>query len=104
VPFPPGGAADAVSRIYAEEPAKVLKQPVSTSWFGQVLPAGAPQPVVDRLASELAAISRQPELRNRLAQLGLDTLNSTPAQFSAPIRADHAKWGEVIQRAGIRGD
>ncbi len=79
-------------------------QAVSTSWFGLALPAGTPQPIVDRLATELAVISRQPDLRKRLADLGLDTLNSTPAQFAALIRSDHAKWGEVIQRAGIRGD
>ncbi len=76
----------------------------STSWFGLVLPAGTPQPIIDRLSAELAAISRQPALRQRLADLGLETLHSSPAQFAALIRADHAKWGAVIQRAGIRPD
>ena len=77
---------------------------LSTSWFGLALPAGTPQAIVDRLSAELAQISRQPDLRKRLADLGLDTLNSTPAQFAALIRSDHAKWGEIIARNGIRGD
>jgi tripartite-type tricarboxylate transporter receptor subunit TctC len=79
-------------------------QAVSTSWFGLAVPAGTPPAVIDRLSRELAAISRQPELRKRLGDLGLDTLNSTPAQFAALIRADHAKWGEVITRSSIRPD
>jgi len=76
----------------------------STSWFGLVLPAATPQPIIARLAAELAAISRQPELRSRLAALGLDTLSSTPERFDALIRSDHAKWGALIARSGIRPD
>lgn len=76
----------------------------STSWFGLVVPSGTPAPIVERLSAELAAISRQPALRQRLAQSGLDTLNSTPAQFAELIRADHAKWGQIIRKADIRGD
>ena len=125
VPFPPGGAADAVGRIYAEKLSEALKQPIvidskpgaGSAIGGDIAAKAAPDgytlslapagqltvPAAD-LAAELAVIARQPDLRKRLADLGLDTLNSTPAQFAALIRSDHAKWGEVIQRAGIRSD
>ena len=76
----------------------------STSWFGLVLPAGTPPAIVNRLSAELATISRQPELRSRLAALGLDVLNSTPERFAELIRSDHAKWGALIARSGIRPD
>jgi len=81
-----------------------IPQVESTSWFGLVLPAGAPPAIVARLSTELAAISRQPELRSRLAALGLDTLNSTPERFAELIRSDHAKWGALIAHSGIRTD
>ncbi|MBP6903354.1 MAG: tripartite tricarboxylate transporter substrate binding protein [Burkholderiaceae bacterium] len=81
-----------------------LPQVESTSWFGLVVPAATPQPIVARLSALLAEISREPELRQRLAQQGLETLNSSPEQFAALIRADHAKWGQIVLRAGIRGD
>ncbi len=79
-------------------------QVLSVSWFGLVVPAATPQAIVNRLSSELTRISQQPELRQRLAQLGLEALNCSPDRFAEVIRTDHAQWGQIIQRAGIRGD
>lgn len=75
-----------------------------TVWQGALFPAGTPQPIVDRLSAEIAAAMREPALRNRLAEIGVDALGSTPDEFRAFIDAELARWGEVVRRTGTRLD
>jgi tripartite-type tricarboxylate transporter receptor subunit TctC len=45
-----------------------------------------------------------PEVRKRLTDIGLEPVGTTPAQFAAVVKADHAKWGQVIRNANIKLD
>ena len=76
----------------------------ATTWHGLTAPAGTPQEVVGTLATALATTLRDPGVRERLTSLGVDILPSNPESFAAYIRTEHAAWGEVIRRAGIRLD
>ena len=71
------------------------------SWVGMLVPAGTPQPVVARLASETAKALARPDLRERLAGQGFIVVGSTPADFGVYIRAESDKWGKVIRDLNV---
>jgi tripartite-type tricarboxylate transporter receptor subunit TctC len=72
------------------------------SWFGLLAPAGTPAPVIAKVHDEIARIAAQADMRERLAQLGLAVMVSSPDEFAAVIRADIAKWAKVIKDANIK--
>jgi tripartite-type tricarboxylate transporter receptor subunit TctC len=77
---------------------------VVDSWVGIMAPARTPRPIIDRLQRELAEVLKDPEVRSRYATLGIEPVGNTPEQFAAQIRADLARWGEVVKTAGIKID
>jgi tripartite-type tricarboxylate transporter receptor subunit TctC len=74
------------------------------AWHGVFAPAGTPQPIVDKLAADLAKVLAMPDVRKRLMDIGLEPVGTTPAQFAAIVKNDHAKWGQVIRNANIKLD
>ena len=74
------------------------------SWFGVVVPARTPRPVIDRLHEGLAAVLAQPDTRERLAAQGYEVISTTPAQMAAKIREDTKQWAKVIRDSGARPD
>ncbi len=78
---------------------------VDASGFQGVLaPAGTPPEAVAKLSQALNAALAQPELREKFAAAGLDTVSSTPAEFAAFIRSEIAKWAKVAKEANIKID
>ena len=75
---------------------------VSVQWYGILAPAGTPRPIVDRLVSEIQKAVSAPDLRQKLASSGIDTVTSTPDQFAELIRSETVRYAKVIQAAGIR--
>ena len=71
-----------------------------TTWFGLFAPAGTPKAAVDRLQRDAATALRAAS--ERFAAQGDEAVGSTPEQFAAFVRAEHAKWGKVIREAGIK--
>jgi len=71
-------------------------------WQGLFAVAGTPHEIVARLQAEVAKALRLPEVRERLAGLGAEGVGSTPEEFAAFVRAEHARWGSVIREKGIR--
>ena len=69
---------------------------------GIFVPAGAPSSVIDLLHREIAKALARAEVKERMAALGLDPVANTPAEFSAWIRSELAKWAKVIEAANIR--
>jgi tripartite-type tricarboxylate transporter receptor subunit TctC len=76
----------------------------ATSWFGMMVPAGTPEPVVDRPSRESRTTLRSPELNKALTGQGAEPGGNTPAEFGAFYRAEIRKWASVITTAGIRLD
>ena len=73
----------------------------AVSWFGLFAPAGTPPAVVNKVHQDVMKVLAQPDLRSRFAQLGLDTVGSTPAELAVIVKNDIAKWTRVIKQAGI---
>jgi tripartite-type tricarboxylate transporter receptor subunit TctC len=74
------------------------------AWYGVLAPAGTPAAIVERLSSDLAKTVNAPKIRERLLQLGIEPVGSTPKQFQAHIETEIARWTPVIQKAGIKTD
>jgi tripartite-type tricarboxylate transporter receptor subunit TctC len=76
----------------------------ATTWTGIVAPVGLPKPLVARLNAELVKAVASPTFKEKAAAIGSEPSSSTPEQFGAFIRSEHAKWGEVVRRSGARID
>ena len=76
----------------------------SLAWIGLLAPAKTPQEIVDRLASEIQRILRDPEARKTLSNLGFDVVGSSPAEFRKFQHAEIDKWGKVIRATGAKPD
>ncbi|MFT8242560.1 Bug family tripartite tricarboxylate transporter substrate binding protein [Roseomonas sp. BN140053] len=73
-----------------------------TNWQGLLAPAGTPQPIVARLAAEVARMMREPDSRRKVEELGLEPSGAGPEVLGAELRRAVPKWAEVAQRAGLR--
>jgi tripartite-type tricarboxylate transporter receptor subunit TctC len=72
------------------------------SWFGLMAPAGTPAAIVDKVYKQAAQIVASAEMKEKLAQLGLDTASDPPQAFGEIIKSDTAKWAKVIKEADIK--
>jgi tripartite-type tricarboxylate transporter receptor subunit TctC len=75
-----------------------------TSWVGIFAPAKTPAAVVEKLNRELEAALKTPFVRERYATLGIEPVGNTPAQFGEQVRADLARWAEVVKAANVKVD
>jgi tripartite-type tricarboxylate transporter receptor subunit TctC len=75
-----------------------------TPWFGIVVPAGTPEPIVDRISKALEAALATPEVAQKLDIAGCEPKSAPRAQFADIIKADVALWAKVIKDAGITAD
>ena len=76
----------------------------ATSWFGLFAPAGTPREIIDRMAREMDAFARRPEVAERIRALGAEPITNTPDDFAAMVRAEIDKWGAVVRASGARAD
>jgi tripartite-type tricarboxylate transporter receptor subunit TctC len=74
------------------------------SWQGIFAPAGTPKEVVQRLNAEVVKILAMPDIRERLAALGLDPVGNSPDEFAAFQKGEIAKWAKVVKEAKISAD
>jgi tripartite-type tricarboxylate transporter receptor subunit TctC len=78
----------------------------ATAWFGVQAPARTPRPVIERLGAEIDAVTKEPETRAKIAELGgmppglTPDGGTSPETFEAFVRAEIAKWTEVVRRSG----
>jgi len=72
------------------------------TWSGVVAPAGTPKPIVDKLNAAANKALQSDAFKSKIAQIGDAVAGGTPEEFAALISAEYKKWGDVIQRAGIK--
>ena len=72
------------------------------AWFGVVAPAGTPKEVVAVLHDAVVKVLSMPDVKDRAAVLGFETVGNRPDEFAAQIKSDGARWGKVIADAGIK--
>ena len=73
-----------------------------SNWFGMFAPAGTPPELIARLNRELNAVTRSPEVLERLERAGAQAAGGTPEQFARVYRDEHESWKAVIKRASIK--
>ena len=78
------------------------KEAVADPWNGILAPAGTPPDIVDRLYREFVRIVQQPDVRERLATMGMEPQTPTPEQFGTEIREATARWPAIVRAEGIR--
>jgi tripartite-type tricarboxylate transporter receptor subunit TctC len=71
------------------------------TWWGLLAPRGTPDEPVRRMHEAVVQALRQPEVQSRFRELGINPIGSTPEEFGARIRADVARFAQIVQRAGI---
>jgi tripartite-type tricarboxylate transporter receptor subunit TctC len=72
-------------------------------WFGALLPAGTPAPIVQGLHAAIGQVARQPEMIAALERLEFSAnVSASPADFAARIRREREEWGPVVRDSGFQ--
>ena len=74
------------------------------AWYGVLAPAGTPQPIVDRLSTELSRIVRIPAVQEQIRAQGAEAVGSTPAEARRFLDAEIDKWAKVVKLSGMRAE
>jgi len=74
------------------------------SWHMLLAPSRTPQPIVDRLQAEMKRIMQEPEMKAKIAALGLLPIDSPSTEgMRSYIQSEHAKWGTMVKQLGLEG-
>jgi tripartite-type tricarboxylate transporter receptor subunit TctC len=73
----------------------------TVTWFGVLLPAATPRPIVQKMSTDINRVLAQPEVANALTQTGIEPAGTTPERFAEVLKIDSVKWRQMIQEAGI---
>ncbi len=76
----------------------------NTSWFGLMVAAGTPAPVVDRIYKATIAVLGKQELKERLTAAGMEAVGNSPAEFTAAIEAESQRWAKVVKNRGLKAN
>jgi len=71
-------------------------------WTGFVFPAGVSPAIVARLNAEVNAVIKDPQVIELLMKQGVETESGGPDVLAARIKADLAKWRDLVTKAGIK--
>jgi tripartite-type tricarboxylate transporter receptor subunit TctC len=74
------------------------------SMVGLVAAGGTPRELVQKISSGVSRALKSPDLADRMIQLGMEPVGSTPAEFEALIRAEIEKWARVVKISGAKAD
>jgi tripartite-type tricarboxylate transporter receptor subunit TctC len=76
----------------------------TTQWYGINAPAKTPEAVIKRLADEAAKAAKSPKVAERFAADDAEAVGSTPAEYTAFIKKEQARWSKVVRTAKIKAD
>jgi tripartite-type tricarboxylate transporter receptor subunit TctC len=71
------------------------------SWFGILAPKGTPRPILEKVRAASLKVLEDPEMKPKLAALGLEPVGGTPAEMKGTMERDIPKWAKVIEDAHI---
>jgi tripartite-type tricarboxylate transporter receptor subunit TctC len=74
---------------------------VSVGWYGFMAPAATPDPIVDKMQSEISQALADPSVKEKLVVQGLDVHYLPGPEFGTFIENETQKWGKIIREAGI---
>ena len=73
-------------------------------WYGVLAPARTPPSVVAFLSGQIDKALKAPEVGERFAAEGSESISRTPENFSAYIKSELAKWAKVVKETGMRAE
>ena len=73
-------------------------------WFGLLVAAQVPKPIVARLNNEISRILNAPEVKQRWAPIGLDPRPGAPADFDKLVASDIDVFGKIVRAANIKAE
>jgi tripartite-type tricarboxylate transporter receptor subunit TctC len=76
----------------------------ASSWFALYAPAGTPQPVIERLTSEIAKVMQTPEFKRKAEEQGATAAYMNPKQLAEFTKVELDRWGAVVKAANIKAD
>jgi tripartite-type tricarboxylate transporter receptor subunit TctC len=76
----------------------------AVSWYALMVPAATPREAVDRLNAETMRMLARPDVREKLAALGMDAAGSKPQELASTIQAETTRWSGVIRQKNIKPD
>jgi tripartite-type tricarboxylate transporter receptor subunit TctC len=74
---------------------------VSVLSMGLMAPAGTPPAIVEKIHQDCVKVLAMPEVKTKLANIGMEVIGSSPAEFAAAMAAERPQWAKVIKDAGI---
>ena len=74
------------------------------NWYGVLAPAGTPKDIVAKLNAEIRKIMNRPDVKDRLAAQGAESVTDTPQEFQAYLKAETQKWAKVVKFSGAHVD
>jgi tripartite-type tricarboxylate transporter receptor subunit TctC len=74
----------------------------ASGWQGIGVPKNTPAEIIDKLNNEINAVVADPQVKARFADIGVEPMTMTPAEFGKFIAAESEKWGKVIREANIK--
>ena len=74
------------------------------TWYGMLVPAGTPGPIVERIQGDTAKSIRAPQVRERFSGQGLEVNGNSPAEFQTYLGGELVKWDKLVRAAAIRMD
>jgi tripartite-type tricarboxylate transporter receptor subunit TctC len=76
----------------------------ATVWYGLLAPAGTTATIVRKLHLETVRVLALPEVRAKLADLGIEVIGNSPEEFAAVIKSEIPKWAKLLKDSGIKVD
>lgn len=73
-------------------------------WSGFFAPKGTPKPIIDKIATDIIAASRLPDVEKKFADQGTRFVGSRPEEFRAFVAAEIDKWAEAVRVSGATPD
>jgi tripartite-type tricarboxylate transporter receptor subunit TctC len=71
-------------------------------WFGFMVPAATPKPIIDKLYQDTAKVLQSPDIRTRFEQIGMVPVGNPPADFAKAIQAESVLWAKVIKQRKLQ--
>ena len=73
-------------------------------WYGVIVPAATPAPIVNKLNAEMVKAFKRPDVQTRLTEMGAEYVGSSPPALSQQLANDVRTWAKWVKEAGVRAD
>ena len=73
-------------------------------WYGVIVPAATPAPIVNKLNAEMVKVFKRPDVQTRLTEMGAEYLGSSPQALSKQLANDVRTFAKWVKEAGVRAD